>query len=241
MQVINDLLEYNNMKIIQDSEMFAFSLDSILLPNFITINKSVKNIMDIGCGNGPIPLILSTKTSAKIIGVEYQKEIAQMAQESVKLNQCDKQITIINDDINDYYKKIESDSFDVITCNPPYFKVNEKSKKNQSKYKTIARHEVKLNIADVCRVSKKLLKNGGILGIVHRPERLIDIIETMKIYNLEPKKIQFIYPSSIKKANIMLIEAVKNGKPGIKIMPPIYSHNSNGEYSEEIKNFFKAR
>jgi len=146
METINYLLGYKNLKIYQDTEMFNFSLDSVLLPNFITIPKDAKNIMDIGTGNAPIPLILSTKTNAKIIGVEIQKEASILAKKSVKLNKIDNQITIINEDINKLKDKYPSDYFDVITCNPPFFKVNEKSKFNKNDYKTIARHEITLNL-----------------------------------------------------------------------------------------------
>ena len=114
MKVINDLLGYRNMKIVQDSEMFSFSLDSVLLPHFVTINKNINKILDIGCGNAPIPLILSTKTSCDIVGVEIQKDVYDMAMESVKLNNLDNQITIINDDINEYYKSLETDSLTFI-------------------------------------------------------------------------------------------------------------------------------
>ena len=126
--------------------MFNFSLDSVLLPNFVTINKKTDRILDIGCGNAPIPLILSTKTSASITGVEIQKEVYALAIESVNINKKENQINIINKDINDYYKEIETDSFDVITCNPPFFKYIETSNINKNDYKTIARHEVKLNL-----------------------------------------------------------------------------------------------
>ena len=249
METINDLLEYKNMKIIQNSDMFSFSLDSILLPNFVTLNKNIKQILDIGCGNGPIPLILSTKTNAKIVGVEYQPEVASMAIRSIKLNNLDNQIKIIQGDINQIYKNMESDIFDVITSNPPYFKVNDENVQvvhsmleiqlNASDYKTIARHEIMLNIEQICKISKKLLKNGGVLAMVHRPERMIDIIEMMRKNNIEPKKIQFIYPKEEKQANILLIEGVKNGKPSLKILPSIYSHYENGEYRDTIKKYFK--
>ena len=234
----NDLLNYKNYKIYQDTEMFCFSLDSILLANFVTVNKKVKNIMDIGCGNAPIPLILSTKTKAKITGVEIQEDVASLAKKSVQYNKCDDQITILNDDINNLYKTYESDVFDVITCNPPYFKVNSETKQNISKYKQIARHELYLNLEQLCCISKKLLKNNGVVAMVHRPERLVEILDTMKKYNIQPKKIQFIYPKTNMAANILLIEGSKNGKPGIKILPPIYTHEENGEYTEQIKKYF---
>lgn len=239
MKVKNYLLNYRNMYIFQDTKMFNFSLDSVLLPNFVTINKKHKKIMDIGCGNAPIPLILSTRTEAEIIGVEIQKESYDLAVESVEINNLSKQIKIINSDINELYKEIESDTFDVITCNPPYFKYVEGSNLNDSDYKTIARHEIKLDIPRLIVISKKLLKNNGILAIVHRPERLIEIIEEMRKNNIEPKKIQFVYPGKGKEANILLIEGVKNGNPGLKILDPLYSHDENGNYTEEITKFFE--
>ena len=237
MKVKNYLLGFENLKIMQDPDMFNFSLDSVLLPNFITINESTKNILDIGTGNAPIPLILSTKTKAKIIGVEIQKEVSELAKESVKINNLENQIEIINSDI----KKdlFETESFDIITCNPPYFEVKEKSKFNKNDYKTIARHEIELTLKELLKISRKLLKNGGTLGIVHRPERLIDILEEMRKNNIEPKKIRLVYPHKNKPANILLIEGKKNGNKGLKILPPLYSHNEDGTYTEEIQKYFQ--
>lgn len=237
MKVVNYLIGYNNLKIVQDTEMFNFSLDSVLLPNFITINENINNILDIGTGNGPIPLILSTKTNAKITGYEIQKEVSILAKESIKINNLQNQITIINNDIkNNTY---ETETFDIITCNPPYFEVKDKSKFNKNDYKTIARHEVNLKLEELLKISKKLLKNGGTLGLVHRPERLIDILIEMRKYNIEPKKIRLVYPKKNKAANILLIEGKKNGKKGLKILPPLYSHNEDGTYTKEIQKYFE--
>ena len=239
MKVTNYLLGYKDLKIIQHNDMFNFSLDSVLLPNFVTINKKINKILDIGCGNAPIPLILSTKTDAKITGVEIQKEVYEMALESIKINNKKDQINVVNEDINDYYKKIETDSFDVITCNPPFFKYIETSNINKNDYKTIARHEVKLNLGQLFNIAKKLLKNNGVIAIVHRPERFVEVIEEMKKNNIEPKKVQFVYPKKDMEANIMLIEGSKNGKSGLKILPPLYSHEQNGEYTKEVKKYFE--
>ena len=203
MKVINYLLGYKNLYIMQDNEMFHFSLDSVLLPNFITINKNTKKILDIGCGNAPIPLILSTKTDANIIGVEIQKDVYNLAKESVEYNKLSDKIEIINADINEYYKNIEVGSIDIITCNPPYFKYKKDSNINESEYKTIARHEVALNLEQLLSISKILLKTNGIIGIVHRPERLVDIINEMKKNNIEPKKMQLVYPHKDEEANIL--------------------------------------
>lgn len=239
MKVNNYLLGYKNLRIMQDTDMFNFSLDSVLLPNFITIPKKIIKILDIGCGNAPIPLILSTKTDAKIIGVEIQREVCDLAEESISINNKESQIEIINADINELAKNWESCSFSIITCNPPFFKYSEYSNINESEHKTIARHEKYLNLEQLLAICKKLLDNNGVFGVVHRPERLVEILELMKKNNIEPKKIQFVYPHRNEEANIMLIEGRKNGKPGLKIMPPLYSHTEDGEYTEEVKKFFQ--
>lgn len=241
MKSINYLLGYENLKIVQSSDMFRFSLDSILLPNFVTINKRTKKILDIGTGNAPIPLILSTRTQAKIIGIDIQKEAIEMAQQSVKLNHLESQIELVCEDIKDYSQKVETDTFDCITCNPPYFVYSEQSLVNDSKAKVYARHESTLELEDVMKVSRKLLKNNGVLALVHRPERLVMILQLMKKYNIEPKKIQFVYPKRDRDANILLIEGSKNGRPGLKILPPLYSHNEDGNYTDQIKKYFEAR
>lgn len=239
MEVINYLLGYENLKIYQDTDMFNFSLDSVLLPNFVTINKKTKRILDIGTGNAVIPIILSTKTSALIDAVEIQKEVYELGKKSIEYNKLDNQITIYNEDIKDFYKNIETDTYDVITCNPPFFKVDEKSNLSDSEYKKIARHEIKLNLEDIMTISKKLLKNNGMLAIVHRTDRLIDIIELMRKYNIEPKKIQFIYPKNNTESNIVLVEGSKNGKPGLKILKPLISHTNDDEYTDELKKYFE--
>lgn len=238
MEEINYVLGYDNLKIYQNTEMFKFSLDSVLLANFVTINPSTKKILDIGTGNAIIPLILSTKTKSKITGVEIQKEVSNLATKSVKINNLDEQINIINKDINEYLKTDETEVYDVITCNPPFFKLNKKSIINESKCKQIARHEITLNLDNLIKISKKLLKNNGRLAIVHRPERLIEIIEIMKKNNIEPKKLCFVYPKTNIESNILLIEGIKNGKPGIKILPPIYTHNIDNTYTKEIQKYF---
>lgn len=239
MEVINYLLGYKNLKIVQNTQMFNFSIDSVLLPNFVTLNKKINKILDIGCGNAPISLILSTKTKAQIVGVEIQKEVFDLAVKSVELNNLSDRIEIINADINEISKQWSTEMFDTIVCNPPFFKLNENSHLNDSEYKQIARHEIKLNLEQLMQIAKKLLKNNGNIAIVHRPDRLIDIITTMKKYGIEPKVIQFVYPKENKDANVLLIEGTKNGLPGLKVKKPLYVHLENGEYTEEVKKYFE--
>lgn len=239
MKRINDLLEINNLKIVQDTEYFSFSLDSILLCNFINVNKDYK-IIDICSGNCPIPLILSSKVNNQIYAVEIQKEIYELGIESLKINNLTDKIKLLNMDAKKLPEMFETDTFDLITCNPPYFKNIDASKKNNNIVKTIARHEIEINLDDIFKLSKKLLKNNGSVVLVHRPERLIEIIEKMKKNNIEPKRIQFVYPKIEKESNMIIIEGTKNGNPGLKILNPIIVHNENGEYNEEIKKIFKG-
>ncbi len=239
MKVKNYLLGYKNLYIYQDKSMFLFSLDSILLPNFITLPRKTKKILDIGTGNAPIPLILSTKVDCPILGVEIQKEVASLAKESVALNHLEHQITIIEGDIKEVAKTLEEGSFDVITCNPPYFKYQESSLVNESDYKTIARHEVFLNLEQVISISSKLLSTNGVFGLVHRPERLLDVLYLMRKYQIEPKRIEFVYPHPGEEANILLIEGRKQGRPGLKVLPPLYTHQEDGTYTEEVKKYFE--
>ena len=239
MEVINDLLNFNKLKIYQNSDWFSFSLDSVLLADFVKVNNKMK-IIDFCCGNAPIPLFLSTKTKSKIIGVELQKQVYDLAIKSVNINKLEKQIEILNMDVKDIHKNFETDYFDLITCNPPYFKVNEGSNFNENEVKAVARHEIALCLNDIFKSAKKILKNNRKIVLVHRTDRLIDIISLMRQYNIEPKRIKIIYPFSNAKSNLVLIEGSKNGNPGLEIEPSIVVHNADGTYTEEIKKIFNG-
>lgn len=237
-KIINDLVYFDNLKIVQNKNYFNFSLDSILLPNFAPITENTKNILDLCTGNAPVPLVLTTKTNAKIIGVELQKEVFELAKESVEINNLSTQITLINDNINNIVTKYETDTFDLITCNPPYFKHSEQSITNDNEIKSIARHEIHMELEDVFKISKKLLKNGGSICMVHRTDRLMEIIEKMKKNNIEPKRIQFIYPKMNSESNLVLVDGRKNGKVGLKVLAPLYVHNEDGSYTDEVLKLF---
>lgn len=235
---INDLVYFKNIKIVQDKDYFNFSLDSVLLPNFVEITKKTKKILDMCTGNAPVPLILSTKTNAEIYGVELQKEIYNLAVETLKINKLDSGIKLINDNIKNLKNVFNTETFDIITCNPPYFKNKEDSIINENKIKSIARHEIEMNLEDVMIISKALLKNEGALVLVHRTERLIEIIELMKKHNIEPKRIRLIYPKVNTESNLVLIDGRKNGKEGLKILPPLYIHNKDNSYTDEVLEMF---
>lgn len=235
MEKINDILGYKNRKIFQDDECFSFSLDSVMLANFVTIRLRDRNILDLGTGNGAIPLIVSLRTDKNIVGVEIQKRLSDMAEKSVKYNNLSEQIKIINVDMKEFVNSNNIEFFDVITCNPPYFRVNEKNYFNLSLEKLIARHEVKVTLSDVFYVSRKLLKNNGNLAIVHRPERLLEIFDLFRKNSIEPKRIRFVYEKASKESTLVLIEGQKNGRPGLKIEKPLILYNEYGSMTGEYE------
>lgn len=238
MQVMNDLVGYKNMKIYQNTDWFSFSLDSILLPNFVTLRKNITNILDLGCGNAPISMVLSTKTNAKIVGVEIQKDVYDLAIKSIKENNLENQIEVKNMNMLDLKEIYESDSFDVVVSNPPYFKINENSNLNEDEHKIIARHEKYVDLESLIKLVKYLLKNNGVFAMVHRTDRLIEIINLLSNNNLQIKKIRFVYPKVNSESNLVLIEATKNGNVGLKVLDPLYVHNSDGTYTDEVLNMF---
>lgn len=238
MEVINDIVG-KNLKIYQDNDFFKFSLESVLLPNFVTVNLRDKLILDLCTGNAPIPLILSEKTKAKIYGVELQPAVYELAKKSVCINKKEDQITILNEDVKNLKQVFNGDTFDIITVNPPYFKVFEKSLINQNDIKATARHENNLNLEELFKIVSYLLKNNGAFYMVHRTERLIEIIETLKKYNLTLKCLQFIHPYKNKESKLFMLKAVKNGKDGVTVREPLYIHNEDRTYCDEIKEMFK--
>ena len=209
-----------------------------MIPRFCVLKNNMK-IIDFCTGNAPIPMILSTLTDSNIIGVELQKEIYNLAVQSVKINNLEDRITLLNMNVLDIFNVYETDSFDLITCNPPYFRVNEFSNLNNNMIKSIARHEIEIKLEDICRISKKLLKNNGSLVLVHRTDRLSEIINMLLKYNLQPKRIRFLYPKELENSNLVLIDARKNGNVGLKVLPPLICHNMDGSYSKEVLDMFR--
>lgn len=236
-EVINDLLGYDGLKIIQRPDMFNFSLDSTLLAMFAPIQGKTKKIMDMGTGNAPIPLFLSLRTKASITGVEIQPDVFDIATRNITLNKLDSQIKIINDDIKGIHKKFDNSEFDMITCNPPFFKFKETSNTNKNDYKTIARHEVLITLEDIIIEAKRLLKTKGSLSMVHRTDRLIEIIETLRKHGFSVKRLRFVYPKKGEQSNMVLIDSRNNGNTGLELLEPLYVHNEDG-YTNEIKEYF---
>ncbi|HHW47794.1 MAG TPA: tRNA1(Val) (adenine(37)-N6)-methyltransferase [Clostridiaceae bacterium] len=223
--------------IIQNTEAFCFGIDAVLLANFADVKKGDK-VIDLGTGTGVIPILLAGKTQAsKIVGVEIQPEMAEMASRSVKLNNLEDRIEIVTGDIKDSAEYFGSSTFNVVVTNPPYISKGS-GLINPSDSKALSRHEILCTLEDVIRVSSKLLVPGGQFAMVHRPERLVDILCLMRNYKIEPKYIRFVHPSPYKKANLILIKGAKHGRPELKMMEPLYVYDENGNYSHEINQIY---
>ena len=232
-QKITDLVGYNR-KIIQDENFLSFSLDSLILANFVTINSRVKKVLDLGTGIGPIPLILSLRTNAHIDAVEIQKEVSLIAEENMKLNNIQNQVTIYNDDMKNFSKNVDTEIYDVILSNPPFFN-DSYSKLPISNSKKNSRHEKLISIEDIFSISRKLLKNNGRLAMIFRTERLVEIVSLFRKYNIEPKVIRFIHHKENMESKLFFIEGMKNGKNGLKIYPPFIMYDDNGKETDEYK------
>lgn len=237
MEIINDLLAYDGIKIIQRPDMFNFSLDSLLLGYFSEVNYKTNKIMDLCTGNAPVAMYLTMRTEAEIYAVEIQDDVYELAKKSLELNKFEKRIKLYHRDLKDVHKVVGVNSFDLVTCNPPFFKLSETSNLNKNDYKTLARHEVTATLDDIVTESKRLLKNKGFLAMVHRPDRLVEIFEVLENHNLTPKTIRFIYPKANTNANSVIVHAQKDANPGLKVLEPVIVHEGN-EYSEIVKEVF---
>lgn len=234
--VCNELLGRELIKIYQDPDSFSFSIDSMLLADFVTINTKVKRICDLCSGNAPIPLYLSLRTKANIVGVEVQKSSYELANMSINENKLDSQIEMKLANLKGVYKEIGK--FDVVTCNPPFFKLGD-NQINPNDKKAIARHEVLASLDDIIKEASTLLNSKGRLAMVHRPDRLVEILEVLKKYKIEPKRLQFVYPKKDKECNHILIEGIKDGsKDGLRVLPPLYVYGDDNKWTDQVLKIY---
>jgi tRNA1(Val) A37 N6-methylase TrmN6 len=245
MEMIHDLLGYDHLKIIQKEGMFSFSLDSMLLADFVKTKNSMQKIVDLGCGNAPIPLFLTLKTISPIIGVELQEQAVDLAKRSVALNHLQDQITIIKSNIIDVHKVLGANTFDIVISNPPFFKYHEASNTNESLFLTIARHEVEITLEQIIQEAMRLLKTKGSLYMVHRCERLSEIVSLLNRYRFGLKRMRFVYPKTDSNAALLfLFEAKQNQKDDVVVEKPLYVLKTDETYTDEalaIFHFKKAK
>lgn len=232
-----DDLHRNGYRIIQKAEGFCFGMDAVLLSGFAGVGKR-ERALDLGCGTGILPILIEAKAGGgHFIGLEVQEELVSMARRSVALNGQQDRIQIVCGDIRQASALFGRDSFDVVVSNPPYM-VSGHGKTNPDLRKTIARHEVLVTLEELLSETKKVLKQRGRFYLVHRTCRMAEVIHGLVEQGLEPKKIRFVHPYTDREPNIMLIEAMKGAKPGIRVEPPLIVYEKPGKYTEEIYKIY---
>ena len=236
-----DDLEYKGLKLIQNKEGFCFGVDSVLLSDYAKNIKKNSKVIDIGTGTGIISILLCEKTKlSKIYGIEIQEDVAEMASRSSKLNNLQDKFEVINKNIKDIFEFLEPHKYDVVVTNPPYKKVNTGVKSLENK-QLISRHEVECTLEDIIEKSSKLLKDLGEFYMVHRAERLVDIMCLLRKYKLEPKNIRFVHSKEKEKPNLILVRAVRSAKEFLKIDKPLVIYKENGEYTDEILEIYDKK
>ena len=233
-----DDLERNGYRIIQNKNGFCFGMDAVLLSGFVQAGPNDR-IIDLGTGTGILPLLLRAKTgSTDITGLEIQKTMAEMAARSVQLNDLDGEVRIVCGDLKKAGTLFTQKSFDVVTSNPPYMKENG-GLTNPDQGKAIARHEICCTFADVAEAAKTLLKSGGRFFLIHRPERLAELMETLRTTGLEPKRLRMVHSFAEEKAVMVLIEAVSGGGTFLQVEKPLVIYKEKNVYSDEIYALYR--
>lgn len=236
--VRNDLLGRPALDIYQDTEGFNFSIDTMLLADFVMIPTRTKQICDLCSGNAPIPLYLSLRTEASIVGVEIQKNSYDLAMRSIQQNHLESQITMVLDDLKNISEKIGKGCYEVVTCNPPFFKIGD-YQINPNDKKAVARHEIFATLEDIIKEAANLLNTKGRFAMVHRPDRLLEIIELFRKYHIEPKRLRFVYPKLGSPCNHILIEGIKDGSSGgLVVLSPLIVYNDENQWTKEVLRIY---
>lgn len=232
-----DDLQIRGYQIIQHPEKFCFGMDAVLLSGFARVRAGEKSL-DLGTGTGILPILLAAKTeAAHICGLEIQQESADMAGRSVDYNRLADKVDIVTGDIKEAASIFGSASFEVITVNPPYIAGSD-GRPNCADAKAIARHEVLCTLEDVLRESAKILKPKGRFYMVHRPQRLVEIINGMAVHRIEPKRMRMVHPSPGKAPNMVLLEGVRGGNRQLNVDPPLYIFDGNGNYTAQFNEVY---
>ena len=232
-----DDLHRKGYRIIQNPKMFCFGMDAVLLAGFAKVS-SEDHVLDMGSGNGVIPLLIKARYEPMAItGLEIQEANVHMSTRSVQLNGIEDKVRIIQGDIKEADQLLPLSSFNVVTCNPPYMDAG-KGLRNELSAKSIARHEVLCTLEDVIRSASKLTVVGGKFYMVHRPHRLVEIITLLRHYKMEPKRLRMVHPDQNSEANMVLIETVRHGKPFLKVEKPLIIYKEANVYTDEVKNLY---
>ncbi|MCK5553846.1 MAG: tRNA1(Val) (adenine(37)-N6)-methyltransferase [Deltaproteobacteria bacterium] len=238
----DETLDYflsGNVKIFQKKKGYRFSVDSILLAHFIRLKEGQK-VVDLGTGSGVIPIILATKfKSTEIWGVEIQEELVEMAHRNIEMNHLQGRVHIVKGDARNLADRMESEGFDIALTNPPYRKIRS-GRLNLELEKAIARHEITGSLADMAKIAFRLLRPKASFYLVYPAVRIADLITCVRESRLEPKRLRLVHPNVRKGAQLILVEAIKGGGPGVEIRPPLFIHDLNGQFSEEMQSIYSA-
>lgn len=231
---LQDLL-HGKLVILQKKEGYRFSVDPILLTSFVNYRQGEK-IMDLGTGSGIIPLILAHKkpnNKTKIVGLEIQEEMAEMAERSVAANRMEDEITIQQGDICTVRQDFKADSFDVVISNPPYI-AKGKGRMNPNENKARARHEVNVTLANVVGAARYLAKPKGKVYFIYPVMRLTDLLCECRAKNLEPRRLRFVHANQASGAKLAMVEAIRDAGSELKVVRPMIVYNTDGAYTEEV-------
>ena len=242
-QLLNDEelhdLEYKGLKLIQKKKGFKFGVDSVLLSDFAKKIKKNATVMDIGSGTGIISILLAKKTKLKkIYAVEIQKDMAEMSERSIQLNNQEDKIEVINDNIKNIFRYVCKNSIDVVVSNPPYKKISS-GILNPEENKLISRHEVECNFDEIANIAGRLLKDNGTFYLIHRPERLADVLISLKKNRLEPKNLRFIQSKNNEAPKMFLLKSVKYAGEFLKVEKPLIIYDSENKYTEELLKIYE--
>lgn len=239
-----DDLQAGGLQIIQSDEVFSFSLDAVLLAHYVSLKRRDR-VIDLGTGNGVIPLLLTTRDgggprTGEIVALEIQERLAEMAERSVRGNGLQETIKVVGGDTRQATKMFGHESFDLVVCNPPYRPAGI-GDQSLNEHVKIAKHEITCTLEQAIEAAAGLCKYNGKVAFVHRPDRLADIFTLMRGHKLEPKRMLLVHPKLDKRPNILLVEAIKGGKPELRIDPPLIVHNEDGSYSQAIQDIYAGR
>jgi tRNA1Val (adenine37-N6)-methyltransferase len=228
-----------NVKVLQKKRGYRFSIDSILLAHFVRLKEGQK-IVDLGTGSGVIPIILAAKVkSVEIWGVEIQKTLAEMAKRNIEINHLQGRVHIVKGDARNLADSMESEEFDIVLTNPPYRKIRS-GRLNLQTEKAIARHEIKGSLPDMTKIAFRLLRPKASFYLVYPAVRLVDLLTFVRESRLEPKRLRLVHPNVEKDAKLILLEAIKGSGPALEIHPPLFIHDLNGQYSEEMQSIYSS-
>ncbi|HIR13015.1 MAG TPA: tRNA1(Val) (adenine(37)-N6)-methyltransferase [Candidatus Choladousia intestinavium] len=232
-----DNLHRDGFRIIQNEKLFCFGMDAVLLTGFAKVREG-ENVLDLGTGTGIIPILLAAKTKGESFsGLEISEKSVDMAVRSVALNGIEDRVSIVQGDIKKAGELFAPASFDVVTSNPPYM-TESHGLVNQDLDKAAARHEIFCTLEDVVSAAARLLKAGGRFYMVHRPFRLAEIIRALSEHRLEPKRMRLVYPYADREPNMVLIEAVRGGRPRMTVEKPLIVYQAPGEYTREVLEIY---